>query len=89
LTLTPELYPFWAKKPVLKAVEFFAETSSTTPIDVTDRKGNSDSLASNPLMGNLLAGNLVKIPLPLAVTDVAHPFTLSLITTPWKICGSL
>jgi len=76
LTLTPELYPFWAQKPVVKAVEFFAEMSPTTPINVKDAKGNSDTLVSNPLIGGLLSGNLVKIPLPLAVTDAARPFTL-------------
>jgi hypothetical protein len=76
LTLTQDLYPFWAQKPVVKAVQFFAETASTTPINVTDGKGHGDTLVSNPLLGNLLSGSLTKIPLPLAVTDVAHPFNL-------------
>ena len=76
LTLTQDLYPFWAQEPVVKAVQFFAETASTTPINVTDGKGNGDTLVSNPLLGNLLAGSLTKIPLPLAVTGPAHPFNL-------------
>jgi Tc toxin complex TcA C-terminal TcB-binding domain len=73
LTLVPELYPFWAQKPGVKALELFAESSSTTPINVTGA-GNPVTLVSNPLMGNLLSGNLVS--LPLAVTDPAHPFDL-------------
>jgi Tc toxin complex TcA C-terminal TcB-binding domain len=78
LTLTPELYPFWAPKPVIKAVEFFAEISSITSISVTDSHGNIDKLVSNPLLGNLLSGSLAKILPPPAVTDPAHPFTLFL-----------
>jgi hypothetical protein len=61
---------------VVKAVEFFAGISSAKPINVTDSKGHNDTLTRNPSMGNLLSGNLVKIPLPPAVTDAAHPFTL-------------
>jgi hypothetical protein len=76
LTLTADLYPFWAQNPVLKAVQIFAETASITPINISDGKGNGDTLVSNPLLGNLLSGNLTKIPLPLAVTDAAHPFNL-------------
>jgi hypothetical protein len=44
----------------LKAVQFFAEmtTGDTTPsINVysqTDKSGNSDTLAKDPLLGNLL-----------------------------------
>ena len=76
LTLTPELYPFWAQKPIVKSVEFFAKSSSTASINVIDSKGNTDTLVSNPLLGTLLAGSLVKITPPPAVTDPAHPFTL-------------
>ena len=72
LTLVPELYPFWAQKPGVKAFELFAESSSTTPVNVTG--AGSVTLVSNPLMGNLLSGNLV--PPPSAVTDPAHPFNL-------------
>jgi hypothetical protein len=75
LTLTADLYPFWAQTPVVKAIQFFAETASTTPVNITDGKGHGDTLVSNPLLGNLLAGSLVKIPKPPAV-DEAHPFNL-------------
>lgn len=83
LTLLPEHYPFWARGIVgsapVKAVEFFAEplpTANTTTINLyekADKTGNSDSLAQNPALGDLLAGNLTKIPLPAAITDQNHP----------------
>lgn len=83
LTLVPELYPFWAQgiagsSPV-KAVEFFAEmapTDKTTTVTLytkADKTGSSDSMARNPLLGNLLSGSLSKIGLPAAVTDTTHP----------------
>jgi hypothetical protein len=74
LTLTPELYPFWAQKPVIKSVDFLAQTTSTTPINVTDPTGPDGTLVSNPLLGNLLAGTLTRR--PQAVTDAAHLFNL-------------
>jgi hypothetical protein len=84
LTLVPELYPFWSQGIVgsgsLKAVQFFAEM---TPADTTpsinvygkaDKSGNSDTLARDPLLGNLLAASLTKItPLPAAITDATNP----------------
>lgn len=84
LTLVPELYPFWSQGIVgsgsLKAVHFFAEMTSadTTPsINVygkADKSGNPDTLARDPLLGNLLAGSLTKItPLPAAITDATNP----------------
>jgi hypothetical protein len=64
----------------LKAVQFFAEMTSadTTPsINVygkEDESGTPDTLARNPLLGNLLAGSLAKItPLPAAITDATNP----------------
>jgi hypothetical protein len=83
LTLVPELYPFWSQgivgsKP-LKAVEFFAEmapadnTPSININDKADKSGKNDTLARNPLMGNLLAGSLTKIALPAAITGATHP----------------
>jgi hypothetical protein len=75
LDLTADLYPFWSQAPVIKAIEFFAETATPTPVAVTDSKGANGTLVSNPLLGNLLSGNLIR--LPPAVTDPAHPFTLS------------
>lgn len=87
LTLVSELYPFWAQGVVgsnpVKAVEFFAEmlpTDKNVTVNVNDKadkSGNNDSLAKNPLLGNLLSGSLAKIPLPAAITDTTHPpFTL-------------
>jgi hypothetical protein len=78
VALTPELYPFWAQGIVegaaLKKVEFFAEMSTpTATVTVTDKNGNHDTLARNPLMGNLLVGSLVKIPPPAAISDPTHP----------------
>ena len=63
----------------LKAVQFFAEmvSTNTTPAininDKSDHSGNNDTLARNPLLGNLLAGSLTKIGLPAAITDATHP----------------
>jgi hypothetical protein len=83
LTLLPQHYPFWAQgivgtKPV-KAVELFAEmlpTDTTVTVnlyDKADKSGKTDALSQNPSLGNLRAGNLVKIALPAAVTDATHP----------------
>jgi len=83
LTLTPELYPFWAEGIVgsapLKAVEFYAEmaaTDNTITInlnDKADKSGQNDTLARDPSMGGLLSGALTKIALPAAVSDTPHP----------------
>jgi hypothetical protein len=83
LTLLPELYPFWAQGIVgsapLKGVEFFAEMLSTDKsvtvqlYDKSDKSGKNDTLNQNPLLGNLLSGNLAQIARPAAVTDAAHP----------------
>jgi hypothetical protein len=83
LTLVPELYPFWSQGIVgsnpVKAIEFFAEmppqdTTGTINInDKPDKSGNSDTVAKNPLLGNLLSGALTKIALPSAITDATHP----------------
>jgi hypothetical protein len=83
LTLAPELYPFWAQGIVgsnpIKAAQLFAEMApkdNTTTINLyskADKTGNHDNMARNPLLGNLLAGNLNKIALPAAVTDATHP----------------
>jgi hypothetical protein len=88
LTLTPELYPFWAQaivggnpaKPItIKAVEFFAKMpagNTTTTVNMNDKaneSGNNDTLVKNPLLGDLLTGSLGKIALPAAVSDAAHP----------------
>ena len=76
ITLTPELYPFWAQGIVgtapVKAVEFLAETSVPT-VTLSDANGNHDTLVRNPLMGNFLMGSLAKIPLPAALSDATHP----------------
>ena len=89
LTLTADLYPFWAQNPVLKAVQIFAETASITPINISDGKGNGDTLVSNPLLGNLLSGNLTKIPCPWRLRTRRIPSISSSITIPCKICGSV
>jgi len=47
--------------------------TANTTVNITDSKANNDTLVRNPLLGNLLAGNLVKIPLPAAITDTTHP----------------
>ena len=78
LNLRPELYPFWSQGVIssssIKAVEFFAEMlTANTTVNITNSKANNDTLVRNPLLGNLLAGNLVKIPLPAAITDTTHP----------------
>ena len=85
LRFVAELYPFWSQGIVgsnpLKAIEFFAEIlpGHTTPaININnqpDRAGTkNDTLVTNPLLGNLLAGSLVKnVPLPAAITDATHP----------------
>lgn len=85
LSLPAELYPYWSQgivgsKPLL-AVEFFAKmspTDSTTRITINnkaDKTGTkNDSLVLSPLLGNLLAGSLIKnVPLPAAITDSTHP----------------
>ncbi len=83
LTLVPELYPFWSQGIVgpnpLKAVEFFGKMppgNTTTSININDKSdktGNNDMLAKDPLLGNLLSGSLSKIPVPAAITDANHP----------------
>ena len=83
LPLLPGHYPFWAQGIVgsapVKAVELFAEmlpadNSATVNVyDKEDKTGNSDALNQDPNFGNLLAGKLVKIALPAAVTDATHP----------------
>lgn len=78
LALTPQLYPFWAEGIVgstpVKGLEFFAEMSNgVATVTVSDAQGHQDTLARNPLLGNLLAGNLANIPKPAAVSDNAHP----------------
>jgi len=50
--------------------------STKAQITVTDANAHADTLARNPLLGNLLSGKLSKIPMPPAVTDTAHPFAL-------------
>ena len=83
LALVPELYPFWSqgivgKNPV-KAVAFYAEMpagSAVTTINMNDKadlSGKNDTLATNPLLNNLLTGSLNKIALPAAITDSTHP----------------
>ena len=83
LALVPQLYPFWAQGIVgsnpVKAVEFFAQMpggDKTTAININskaDKTGQNDTLVRNPLLGNLLAGSLTKIPLPAAISDAIHP----------------
>jgi hypothetical protein len=78
LSLTPELYPFWSEGIVgsaaVKGVEFLAEMlTAATAVTISDTNGHQDTLVRNPLMGNLLTGDLVKIPLPAAVSDATHP----------------
>lgn len=77
LSLIPELYPFWAQGIVgsgaVKALEFFADMSNgVATVTVSDGNGHQDTLARNPLMGNLLVGNLANIPKPAAVSDNTH-----------------
>lgn len=66
-------------------MEFFAEMatgSNTASINISDHAdktvsgAKSDTLAKNPLLGNLITGALSKIALPPAVSDPAHPLTL-------------
>jgi hypothetical protein len=79
LVFRAEHYPFWSQGILgsgpLKSVQFFAE-SSKPQTTVSDAAAHSDTLVRNPLLGNMLAGKLAKIPMPLAVTDPAHPFAL-------------
>jgi hypothetical protein len=87
LALVPELYPFWAQGIVgvglVKSVAFFAEmpaTDKTAAISINDKPDKSgkppDTLARNPLMGNLLGGALESITRPSAITDANSPMTL-------------
>jgi Tc toxin complex TcA C-terminal TcB-binding domain len=83
LPLQAELYPYWAQGIVgtgpVKAVEFFAQmgagdTAVTVNMyDKADMSGNNDLLSKNPVLGNLLTGNLIKIALPAAISDATHP----------------
>jgi len=85
LSFVAELYPFWSQGIVgsnpVKAIEFFAEMSpgnSASSININDKADKSgaktDTLAKNPLLGNLLIGSLIKnVPLPAAITDATHP----------------
>jgi hypothetical protein len=79
LVFREEHYPFWAQGIVgngaLKSAQLFVE-STKAQITVTDANAHADTLARNPLLGNLLSGKLSKIPMPPAVTDTAHPFAL-------------
>ena len=80
-----QLYPFWSQGIVgtnpLKAIEFFAGMppgDTTTTININnqpDKAGTkTDTVVKNHLLGNLLAGSLVKnVPLPAAITDSKHP----------------
>jgi hypothetical protein len=83
LTLLPQHYPYWAQDILVggpvKGIELVAEmlpTDKTVTVNVydkADRTGNNDTLNQDPSIGNLLSGNLSKIPLPAAVTDATHP----------------
>jgi hypothetical protein len=81
VAFTAELYPFWSQGRTIAvaAVEFVAEMAvAKTTVTMTDKNGNSDTLAANPALGGWLAGNLNKIPLPAAISDATHPpLTLS------------
>lgn len=74
LTLRPQHYPFWAQgivgsRPV-QSVELVAEmlpTDTARTVNFYDKAdpsttANKDTLNQNPSLGNLLAGNLVKLP---------------------------
>lgn len=84
LPLTAELYPFWAQGILdatsVKAMEFFVEMpSGATTINAFDKPnqaGNTFVLSRNPLLGNLLVGNVPKASLPPAITDPTKPFSL-------------
>jgi hypothetical protein len=83
LTFLPQHYPFWSQGVLgpasVKAVQLFAEMLPTDKnltvnlYDKADKTGNNDTLNQNPLLGNLLTGQLVKIALPAAITDPTHP----------------
>src|SRR5215468_731018 len=82
LSLRPELYPFWAQGILdassVKGVEFLAQMpagDNTTTVNGSDKSqgGNAFVLSRNPLLGNLLMGNLPKASLPAPVTDATHP----------------
>jgi hypothetical protein len=49
------------------------KTATVNLNDKGDMTGNSDALAKNPSIGNLLNGSLNKIGLPSAITDATHP----------------
>jgi hypothetical protein len=81
--LRAEHYPFWAQGIVgagaVKGMQFFAEMpagSAKTQIAITDAANRADSLAKNPLLGNLLVGKLTKIPLPPAISAPNAPVAL-------------
>jgi hypothetical protein len=47
-------------------------------VTITDKSNRKDTLVHNPSLGNLVAGNLSKIPLPGAISDGTHlPLSLS------------
>lgn len=77
LTLQRELYPYWATvgtAPV-KALAFFAEMPAgnhTATINASDNHGHSIVLSQNPMLGNLLSGELPKAALPAAISDATH-----------------
>ncbi|HEY8023530.1 MAG TPA: insecticidal toxin protein [Burkholderiaceae bacterium] len=85
LALTQDLYPNWAQGIVgtkaLKAVAFYAEMrrgDTTVNINLTDAASHHDMLNKNPMYANMLTGNLLKIPLPAAVSDATHaPLTVA------------
>lgn len=80
LTLTPEMYPFWAAASgKITGIQLFAEFSDKTgAVNLYAKADKSapakpDTLVPNPAYGGLLAGALVSIKPPASVTG---PFTL-------------
>ncbi|HEU4891608.1 MAG TPA: hypothetical protein VFT47_08660 [Vicinamibacterales bacterium] len=78
IPLQAEHYPFWSVGIVgtapLKGVQLFAEMGSNkTQVTITDAANRTDTIVKNPLLGNLLAGQLSNIPRPAAITDTTHP----------------
>lgn len=47
--------------------------SNKTQVTITDAANRTDTIVKNPLLGNLLAGQLSNIPRPAAITDTTHP----------------
>jgi hypothetical protein len=67
LTLRPEHYPFWSRKPgrlgTLQQVVLLARTAKAS-VTVSDADGNVDVLTKQKAYGNLRVGPLVNIPAP-------------------------